>query len=1114
MTTEELVVAIRVTAENAEETLESVKRAAEEMGASVKRIGQDAGGAFKPMTDGAMEAAAAQAALSAAAAAAFQTVIGAVKSGTEAYNAYTAAVKGLDSVANGRGIGAQEMNEALSGVTDAFFSATAAATAYKNLLSRGYSLEQATTTIKRLKDAAAYGRQANLSLEEAVVNATEGIRQENSVLVDNAGVTKNVAKMWEDYARARGLSAASLTQAQKVEAEYLGILEETAFQAGDLAKASQTLAGAQAEQSAQAGKLATAYGEAMAPAVQAVTQAGTDFLTAATGIVQQFPALTSGATSAAAAFTALVAAMKGISAVKGLLSALSIGSAALGPLAAVAGIVGLAATAYSAYAQAQEEAAQAEQQAAQEREEAKRKEKDALYAVNTELETLKTLYGQNADGLSQLAGEYDSGNDAIEDRIELLRAEQTAMLEKMRIETEAALAAKEAELERQKAAAQGLMQEENVFDFTGAADGFDIAMGDFTSQWQQGLENWISFLKTEMPEVTELAYQMRDALGNAESLEEAQTLYDEFLLGLAEGITTTQEEAEALGEKLTTITEGIDNPEGFDPERLYGTKGAKDAEKDMEALTEAYKEAEKQTADLTKKAQKLSDELEDNRGEKKRISAMKEQTDAAKKAGKGWENLSDDIKQYARENNVAEGDIDGLIAKLGYMEASLEQSAAAGVTEMQNLHAQLAALASQILAVPDLQLTGDPSALIAAIHAAMEEIEALLALMAAAGIAAGDAGTKRRGGGGGGGRRKGDSGGGYTGKSEEEKQREAYQEQIELLEHKRHLEQVTAREELEALEEIKRTYAKNAELVMDIDERIFDARKALREEEAGKITSLYDAITEALEERYEEQREIEQKRIDDSIEAWEKWADETTAAIREQIDAMEEQEEAQERQEEEAERLRKIEKLEASLPYEKDEFNRSQILQQIEQAKKELQDLYDDWAREDKKKELEAQIEAIEKKKDEEIGKLEAESERIDSVYDKLTDGASLAAEAQKLLMANNQEEILKLISNYAQDYEATGRSLGEKLFEGFKAAVGDITAYFAQIDAQFESMVERIQQSAFAESQKAQAEGQTGAQVSSPTVHQTVNFNQPVESAAQVAERMQEVSYELAAMM
>ena len=34
---------------------------------------------------------------------------------------------------------------------------------------------------------------------------TEGLKNENSILVDNAGVTKNVAKMWEDYAKAIGV---------------------------------------------------------------------------------------------------------------------------------------------------------------------------------------------------------------------------------------------------------------------------------------------------------------------------------------------------------------------------------------------------------------------------------------------------------------------------------------------------------------------------------------------------------------------------------------------------------------------------------------------------------------------------------------------------------------------------------------------------------------------------------------------------------------------------------------------------------------------------------------------------------------------------------------------
>ena len=238
MTNAELVVAIRVTAENVEETLESIKKTAQDMGASVERVGKKAGGAFEPMKTGAAEAAAAQAALAAAAGSAFKAVESAVQRGTDAYNKYTSAVKGLDSIATGRGIGQNEMTEALDGVTDAFFSASSAATAYKNLLSRGYTLDQATTTINRLKDAAAFGRQASLSLEDAVVSATEGIRNENSILVDNAGVTKNVAKMWEEYAKARNLSVTSLTQAQKVEAEYLGILEETRFQVGDLQKAS------------------------------------------------------------------------------------------------------------------------------------------------------------------------------------------------------------------------------------------------------------------------------------------------------------------------------------------------------------------------------------------------------------------------------------------------------------------------------------------------------------------------------------------------------------------------------------------------------------------------------------------------------------------------------------------------------------------------------------------------------------------------------------------------------------------------------------------------------------------------------------------------------------
>ena len=1109
MTNAEMVVAIRVTAENVEETLEEIKRAAEDMGASVEKAGRGTGEAFGPMKEGAAEAAAAQAALAATATAAFQTVVGAVKTGTDAYNAYTAAVKGLESVAEGVGIGEEAMTGALDGVTDAFFSATAAATAYRNLLTRGYSLNQATKTIERLKDAATYGRQANLSLEEAVVSATEGIRNENSILVDNAGVTKNVAKMWEDYARAKGVAVASLTQAQKVEAEYLGIMEETKFQIGDLEKASQDLAGSQAEQVAQAGKLSTAYGEAMAPSVQAMTEAGTAFLKTATDIVQQFPAMTSGATGAATAFLALVAAMKGLGAVKGLLDAVSVGSATLGPLAAVAAIVGLATTAYSAYAQAQKEAAQAETEAAQEREKAKADEMKALKGVNDELRTLYTLYGTSETSLDGLAGAYDSGNDAIADRVRLLKEEQKALLENQLIDVEA----KQEELGGKRKKMQDTM---NQVLISGGPDFSQLGDDPFASGWYTDqVDKYCDTLERRFPEIKDLIDEYRASMNMALNMDEANEAKNEFFHSMMDEIASTQDEWEYNKELIEGINEALKNPEAFDFKKTFkeGEEGAKGAANSTEDLTKALEDAENQVADLKRDYGKLTKELEDNRAQKKQITALKDQAKEAKKTGKSWDDLSDDLKKFAKQNGVAEGDIDGTISALENMEASLDNAANAGVAEMQNLLAQLAAVKNAILNTPELVLTGDASPLLAVIQAAMEEIEALLALMGEAGINAGGSSVSS-GGGGGGGRKKKDDGGGGGGFSLSDMYKDAYDEQIEMLEHKRHLEQITAKEELEALERIKKKYAKTSELIMDIDERIYDARKALREEEAEKITDLYDAITEALEERYEEQREIEQKRIEESIEAWEKWSDETTSAIQAQIDALEEKEEAEERAAEEAEKLRKIEQLEASMPYERDEYNRKQILNQIEKAKEELQELYNEWAREDEKKALEEQIEAIEKKAEEEIKKLEEESERIDTVYDKLTDGAALAAEAQKLLMSDNQKEILDLIANYAPDYEATGRSLGEKLFDGFKEAFGDITDYFAGIDAQFESMVEKIQQSAFTTTQQIQGSGQASANVSSPTINQTVNFNQPVESAVDVAERMQTVSEELAAML
>ena len=281
-----------------------------------------------------------------------------------------------------------------------------------------------------------------------------------------------------------------------------------------------------------------------------------------------------------------------------------------------------------------------------------------------------------------------------------------------------------------------------------------------------------------------------------------------------------------------------------------------------------------------------------------------------------------------------------------------------------------------------------------------------------------------------------------------------------------------------------------------------------------KLTSVHKALSEALQNRYEEQREIEQRRIKDSIAAWETWSDETCAAIRQQMDLLDEQAQAEDREKTRAENLRGIAKLEQALVYETDAYNREQLKKQIEQAKAAWEDVQSAWARADKRDALESQMQAVQKQAQAEKEKLQAEGERIDSVYDSMMKGASLAAEAQKLMMEGAQTEILQLLASYAPDYEATGRTLGERIYEGFKNAFGDVSAFFEMIDAQFEAMTDKAQQAALGKTIGVKASGENMANVSSPTINQTVNFNQPVESPADVARRMQKVSEELAGMV
>lgn len=201
---------------------------------------------------------------------------------------------GLKSIMDGQGKSFDQAQAFINKYTeDGLIPASNAITAYKNLALRGYNTDQIEKVMTALKDSATYGRQSSYTLGQAVQTASEGLKNENSILVDNAGVTKNVAKMWQDYAKQVGKTTNNLTQQEKIQAEVNGILEETKFQTGDSATYANSYSGQVARLNQQFLTLKQTLGTAFMTLAQAILPTINKILVALTTVAQIFSALVS-----------------------------------------------------------------------------------------------------------------------------------------------------------------------------------------------------------------------------------------------------------------------------------------------------------------------------------------------------------------------------------------------------------------------------------------------------------------------------------------------------------------------------------------------------------------------------------------------------------------------------------------------------------------------------------------------------------------------------------------------------------------------------------------------------------------------------------------------------
>lgn len=279
------------------------------------------------------------AAVTAAAGVAFSGTMSAMNTTITAANNLQGAMTGLSSVSRAFNVDQNRANQAARELAkDGLMSVTESATGLKNLLATGFSLDQAITLMERFKDSAAFGRQGSLEFGQAVASATEGIKNGNSILVDNAGVTKNLSVMLKEA----GISVTELgnasSNAEVRQAIFNGVLRETNPQLGDAARLTNSYAGEQSKLDASTQTLQQSIGTAIQGALLPLLRAVTPIITAVSKWVKENQKLAAAIAIGVTLFLGLAAAVgvvAGIIALIGSAAALVFG----GIIAIVAAVV-------------------------------------------------------------------------------------------------------------------------------------------------------------------------------------------------------------------------------------------------------------------------------------------------------------------------------------------------------------------------------------------------------------------------------------------------------------------------------------------------------------------------------------------------------------------------------------------------------------------------------------------------------------------------------------------------------------------------------------------------------------------------------------------------------
>lgn len=266
------------------------------------------------------------------------------------------------------------------------------------------------------------------------------------------------------------------------------------------------------------------------------------------------------------------------------------------------------------------------------------------------------------------------------------------------------------------------------------------------------------------------------------------------------------------------------------------------------------------------------------------------------------------------------------------------------------------------------------------------------------------------------------------------------------------------------VKDAKKSIEDNSQALQEMNNTIDNTKQKLAEAAESDWNNLFDKLKTSLKDYYDDVEKQDEASWQAKLDNNSKWKEDSLNALETVYTAKKSE---IEREKTLLERSNSDQDAQDKIDEDNRILSMNYSAKKKAEAEKDKNDTIKEMNRRHQSEQLDDQADALEKQYNSDKDNIEAIAKNNEDYYNSQINSikafyegkekeANLDAEAQKLIVSNNQNEIVNLLKSYGQNYELAGASLGEQLTNGFKSTFS-VEEIFESASLQMQDILNKL---------------------------------------------------------